>query len=243
MLRDGRRCNAAPQARGSDSRASPSGRPTTGLRSPSRSRRSTNSNTLDVLREQSNVGERVFFTSIWEGADRPRLARPAWSRARASRPSGAGIDDKTVELQLRQGVKFHNGDEMTAEDVVFSFCARAHVRQHRGQEPRHHPGVRAHSDAAANKELPPEVPAIARRMWPDLLRVEAVDQLHGALPQRDARRHARRPPLALRLATSSAAAPGTDAASYLDWARKPITTGPYRVVEFKPDVSLTPRGA
>ena len=26
-----------------------------------------NSNTLDVLREQSNVGERVFFSSIWEG--------------------------------------------------------------------------------------------------------------------------------------------------------------------------------
>jgi peptide/nickel transport system substrate-binding protein len=28
-------------------------------------------------------------------------------------------------------------------------------------------------------------------------------------------------------------------ASYLDWARKPITTGPYKVVELKPDVSLT----
>ncbi len=30
-----------------------------------------------------------------------------------------------------------------------------------------------------------------------------------------------------------------EAASYLDWARKPITTGPYKVVEFRPDVSLT----
>ncbi len=30
-----------------------------------------------------------------------------------------------------------------------------------------------------------------------------------------------------------------ESASYLDWARKPITTGPYKVVEFKPDVSLT----
>ena len=27
----------------------------------------SNSNTLDVLREQSNVGERIFFSSIWEG--------------------------------------------------------------------------------------------------------------------------------------------------------------------------------
>jgi peptide/nickel transport system substrate-binding protein len=26
-----------------------------------------NSNTLDTLREQSNVGERVFYSSLWEG--------------------------------------------------------------------------------------------------------------------------------------------------------------------------------
>lgn len=31
------------------------------------------------------------------------------------------IDDKTTEFKLRQGVKFHNGDEVTADDVVFTF--------------------------------------------------------------------------------------------------------------------------
>jgi peptide/nickel transport system substrate-binding protein len=31
------------------------------------------------------------------------------------------VDDKTLEITLRQGVKFHNGDEMTADDVVFTF--------------------------------------------------------------------------------------------------------------------------
>jgi N utilization substance protein A len=30
-----------------------------------------------------------------------------------------------------------------------------------------------------------------------------------------------------------------EAGSWLDWARKPITTGPYMVTEFRPDVSLT----
>jgi peptide/nickel transport system substrate-binding protein len=31
------------------------------------------------------------------------------------------LDDSTLEVKLRQGVLFHNGDEMTADDVVFTF--------------------------------------------------------------------------------------------------------------------------
>jgi peptide/nickel transport system substrate-binding protein len=40
----------------------------------------------------------------------PRLAE-SWER----------IDDKTVRFKLRQGVKFHSGNEMTALDVVWTF--------------------------------------------------------------------------------------------------------------------------
>ena len=78
-----------------------------------------NSGTLTPLREQSNVGSRSF-PMIYAGLielDRqgdlslkPGLAT-SWKR----------IDDFTVELKLRKGVKFHNGDEMTADDVAFTF--------------------------------------------------------------------------------------------------------------------------
>jgi peptide/nickel transport system substrate-binding protein len=196
-----------------------------------------NSNTLDVLREQSNVGERVFFTSLWEpliGKDwlgnlmpRPGLATE-WKR----------IDDQTVELKLRQGVKFHNGAEMTAEDVVFTFSRE---RMFGNSEAKNRSTIKAFENIPTprpGKELPPEIPAVARRAWPDLLRVDAVDKytvrFFNATP--DVTLEGR----LARYGSDIMSRKGwEDAASYLDWARKPITTGPYKVVEFRPDNSLT----
>jgi peptide/nickel transport system substrate-binding protein len=196
-----------------------------------------NSNTLDVLREQSNVGERVFFTSLWEaliGRDwlgnlmpRPALATE-WRR----------IDDQTVELKLRQGVKFHNGDEMTADDVVFTFSRE---RMFGDTQPKNRATLAIGETIPtprAGKELPAEVSAVARRAWPDLLRVEAVDRytvrFHNGSP--DVTLEGR---LARYGSDIMSRRGWEEAPSYLDWARKPITTGPYKVVEFRPDTSLT----
>ena len=75
------------------------------------------SNTLDDLREQSNVGTRMAAMYVERLIDLdfqgqldqvPGLAT-VWRQ----------IDERTIELDLRRGVKFHNGDEMTAEDVAF----------------------------------------------------------------------------------------------------------------------------
>ncbi|AOG05689.1 ABC transporter substrate-binding protein [Bosea sp. RAC05] len=196
-----------------------------------------NSNTLDVLREQSNVGERIFFTSLWEpliGKDwlgnlmpRPGLATE-WKR----------IDDQTVELKLRQGVKFHNGAELTAEDVVFTFSRE---RMFGNTEAKNRSTIKAFETIPTprpGKELPAEIPAVARRAWPDLLRVDAIDKytvrFYNATP--DVTLEGR----LARYGSDIMSRKGwEDAASYLDWARKPITTGPYKVVEFRPDNSLT----
>jgi peptide/nickel transport system substrate-binding protein len=196
----------------------------------------SNSNTLDVLREQSNVGERVFFTSIWEG-----LIGRDWLGQLTPVPGLATewrrIDDKTVELNLRRGVKFHNGEEMTAEDVVFTFSRE---RMFANTEAKSRGTIQAFERIPTpkpGKELPVEVPATARRIWPDLLRVEAVDRytvrFHNATP--DVTLEGR----LSRYGSDIISRKGwEDTASYLDWARKPVTTGPYRIMEFRPDNML-----
>ncbi len=196
----------------------------------------SNSNTLDVLREQSNVGERVFFTSLWEG-----LISREWLGNLSPRPGLATewrrVNDQTVELNLRQGVRFHNGEEMTAEDVVFSF---GRERMFGNTEAKNRSTIQAFEripQPKPGKELPGEIPATARRSWPDLVRVEAVGKyvvrFHNATP--DVTLEGR----LARYGSDIMSRKGwEDSASYLDWARKPVTTGPYKVVEFRPDNML-----
>jgi len=197
-----------------------------------------NSNTLDTLREQSNVGERVFYTSIWEG-----LIGRDWLGQLGTVPGLATewrrLSDSVVELSLRPGVKFHNGDEMTAEDVVFSFGReRMFGTTLATAQGRTIPIGEGMPAPRPGKELPPEVPAVARRSWPALERVEAVDRhtvrFHNATP--DVTMEGR----LSRYGSDIMSRRGwEEASSWLEWARKPVTTGPYRVAEFRPDVSLT----
>ncbi|RDW12234.1 ABC transporter substrate-binding protein [Paracoccus thiocyanatus] len=195
----------------------------------------TNNNTLDIWNEQSNVGERVFFPNLWEGlilrdwmgnqGPVPGLATE-WSR----------LNDKTIELKLRQGVRFHNGDELTAEDVVFSFSDE---RLFAGTAPAGGKTLYAENFKPQNaKELPASIPGVARRLWPALRGVEAVDKytvrFHNATP--DVTLEGRLYAFGSQIANKRA---WDEAATYADWAAKPVTTGPYMVEEFRPDVSLT----
>ncbi len=195
----------------------------------------TNNNTLDIWNEQSNVGERVFFPNLWEG-----LILRDWMGNQGPVPGLATewrrLDDKTIELKLREGVRFHNGDELTSDDVVFSFSDE---RLFAGTEPAGGKTIYAESfKPQTAKELPAGVPGIARRLWPALRGVEAVDKytvrFHNATPDvtLEGRLYAFGSQIANRRAWN-------EAKSYADWANKPVTTGPYRVEEFRPDVSLT----
>lgn len=194
----------------------------------------TNNNTLDIWNEQSNVGERVFFPNLWEG-----LILRDWMGNQGPVPGLATewkrLDDKTIELKLRQGVKFHNGDELTAEDVVFSFSDE---RLFAGTEPSGGKTLyEANFKPQTAKELPAAIPGISRRLWPALRGVEAVDKytvrFHNATP--DITLEGRLYAFGSQIANKRA---WDEANSYTDWARKPVTTGPYKVTDYKPDVEL-----
>jgi len=198
----------------------------------------SNSNTLEVLREQSNVGERVFFSSLWEG-----LIGRDWLGSLKPVPLLATewkrIDDSTVELKLRPGVRFHNGDEMTSEDVAFSFGSERMFADTPATAQGRTIPVRGDSiPTRAGRELPAEIPAVARRSWPALERVEVVDKhtvrFRNASP--DVTMEGRLARYGSEIISRRAYA---EAPTWFDWARKPVTTGPYKVVEFRPDQSLT----
>jgi peptide/nickel transport system substrate-binding protein len=175
----------------------------------------SNSNTLETPREQSNVGFRLspsyaepLIGSDWQGdlGPVPGLATE-WRR----------VDDRTVEFTLRDGVRFHDGRLMTAEDVVFSFTERLQ-------------GGPGHA-------VPPEVPAVAARTFPGFERMEVVRT--GVV------RFVNRVPdvtLEGRLAQNIGVVLSQDAwgrsANWMEWARRPVGTGPYRVAEYRPDHSL-----
>ena len=195
-----------------------------------------NSAALEPLREQSNVGQRAFSflfeTLIMSNLlgklePMPGLAE-SWKR----------IDDRTVEFSLRKGVKFHNGDELTADDVVFTFS----------RDRMFGPDYDISStktlftsvlirDSNQGKNLPPEVPAVAKRLFPALEKVEAVDKYTVRFTNRtpDVTLEGRIGRLGSDIISRRAY---EEAKSWLDWARAPVSTGPYKVREFQPDQVL-----
>lgn len=68
----------------------------------------------------ANVAEHMFETLI--AKDEKMRFKPALAQ------SWRAVDETTWEVKLRPGVKFHDGSEFTAQDVVFSLARPANVK-------------------------------------------------------------------------------------------------------------------
>ncbi len=195
-----------------------------------------NSAALEPLREQSNVGQRAF-SFIYERLisqnllgqleEVPGLAE-SWKR----------IDERTVEFTLRNGVRFHNGDEMTADDVVFTFSReRMFGPEYDMASSKTLFTSVLIRDTTQGKNLPPEVPAVAKRLFPALEKVEAIDKYTVRFTNRtpDVTLEGRIGRMGSDIVSRRAF---SEAKTWLDWARAPVSTGPYKVREFLTDRSL-----
>ncbi len=172
-----------------------------------------NTGTLDPLREQSSNASERWLGLILE-TPIARDQQRGLERVPGLAEEWRRVDERTLDLRLRPGVVMHDGRTLTAEDVAFSFGPRMF-----GPEPG----------------LPGDIPAIARRHWPALERVEATGPLTLRLVNRT-------PDVTLEGRLAAGGSEVVSAASYGGWgafSRKPVGTGPYKVVEFRPDTSLT----
>jgi peptide/nickel transport system substrate-binding protein len=180
----------------------------------------SNSGSLDILQEASNVGTRWYnlykeplIDTDWTGdlSNRPGLATQ-WRR----------IDDRTVELDLREDVRFHDGTKVTAEDVAFTFGPERMFGR---------PGL------AGPAAPPAEIVAGARGTFPALERMEVVGPHRVRWVNRagDVTIESR---LSHRAGCILPAGAWNAAGGWTGFFARPTGTGPYRVVEWRRDQRL-----
>lgn len=75
--------------------------------------------TLEPMRENSNMAIRIFY-NVFETLIKPDLNK-GYGLIPGLATSWERVDAKTLDVNLRHGVTFHNGEPLTVDDVVFTF--------------------------------------------------------------------------------------------------------------------------
>ena len=155
-------------------------------------------------RVQDNIYDYLINTDYLHDLKQTPMLATEWHR----------VDDLTLEFTLREGVKFHDGSEMTAEDVAFSFGPeRIMSPQSRGYAPSR-----------------PFLGTIDRVEATGRYKVRVITKQPDPLIER------RLAGWGAQIVSKKAflAAKDWDA-----WGRAPVGTGPYKVTQLKSGESIT----
>jgi peptide/nickel transport system substrate-binding protein len=190
------------------------------------------STALEPLREQSNAGTRIQGSILEPLIDLDWLGNMGLIGRLAT--SWRRTDNRTMELNLRQGVLFHDGTKFTAEDVVFSFGPQ---RMWGASLPSTQ-GMWVSTTAGAGTHLPPaEVTAMAQMAFPGFERFDITDAHTVRLVNKvdDVTLEGRLARPAGSIISRAAFAKAPD---WLSWGRNPVGTGPYAIEEYRTDQEL-----
>lgn len=169
--------------------------------------------TLEPARELSNVGTRVTYSIFDTLIRRDFLGTPDGGGSALKPHLATGWERKSPQelvVTLRQGVKFHNGDELTADDVAFTF-----------REGRMYgdkaliPGAKPYFGILAGCDVIDRYTVRFRTRVPDVLLEQRLASWCAWIVNKRA----------------------YEEMGFEAYSRKPVATGPYKVVSHNPNDS------
>lgn len=175
---------------------------------------------VDPGRDHSNVGSLQFYNTFETLIGKnPNVVEPEFRPCLAE--SWEMIDPNTIELKLRRDVVFHNGDKMTADDVVFSFD--------RMFNPKFAPYAQYSAQFFPNMDSVEKVDDYTVRVRskrPDPLMVTLLSIQQGMIvPEKYIKSLTGDPDVA-------------EDSDFEAFSQKPVGTGPYAITEFVPGQKL-----
>ena len=185
--------------------------------------------TLDTT-DNTGTAARKYQNDIYEQLIALDLSDPNLAAKPGLATEWKWVSPEILEVKLRQGVKFHNGDEMKADDVVFSFSDERY-----GLLPEQATARTANQPTFTRADgttgiVPPAVVAAGRKSeWPLLKSVEKVDDYTVRFVMQKSTLDTEARLARVNYAAIISKRAFQNAKSWQDFALHPVATGPYKV--------------
>ncbi len=189
---------------------------------------------LDSIENNGTAG-RKFLNSIWEQLIALDLTDPDLPLMPGLATEWRYATPTVIEFKLREGVVFHNGDVMTADDVVFTFSDERFGLLPE-QTAAREAGQSTYTRADGTTGIVPPAVVAARRSdaLPSLERVEKVDDMTVRFILKNENLATERRLARLNYANISSKRAFYEAADWNDYVGNPVGAGPYKVERFDP---------